>query len=212
MQQPAATPISVLSFLALPLFVACGEPNQIEALRAPQAAQGVQLYSGALSAPASEDAICVATYYDASANVPWHARVPCSDGAPGQECFTFQRRELAQIGGANRSTATVYAPARALDGRDWPMWECLGGDRNGQSCDPTHDQCGARSMCATPIESSASCDYFATPANFDFGATPAEHVRVDTPSVLPLKGFVVWSSRGLAPNNSVEQWINVYLP
>ena len=96
------------------------------------------------------------------------------------------------------------------------MWECLGGDRNGQTCDPTHDQCGARSMCATPIESSASCDYFAAPATFNFGATPTAHVRTDSssepPSVLPLKGFVVWSRRGLAPNDTVEQWINVYLP
>jgi len=215
MQPPVATPISIFSFFALPLCVACGEPNEIEGLQAPSAAEGVQLYSGAFSAPASEDAICFATYYDASASVPWDARMPCGDRPRGQECFTFQRRELAQTGGASRSTATVYAPARAVNGRDWPMWECLGGERNGQSCDPTQDRCGARSACATPIESSASCDYFADPANFDFGATPTEHVSVDTPSeapsVLPLKGFVVWSSRGVPSNNTVEQWINVYL-
>lgn len=206
----------ILSLLALPVFAACAESNEIEALRAPQAAQGVQLYSGAFSTLASEDGICFATYYDVSASVPWDAHVLCGDRAPGQECFTFQRRELAQTGAANRSMATVYAPARALDGSDWSTWECLGGARDGQSCDPTNDRCGARSACATPTESSVSCDYFAAPADFDFGAIPTEHASVDTPSeapsILPLKGFVVWSSRGLTSNNTLELWINVHLP
>lgn len=204
----------ILSLLALPVFAACGEPNQIGALRAPQTAEGVQIYSGAFSVPASEGAICFATYYDVSASVPSDARVPCGDRAPGQECFTFQRRELAQTGAANHSMATVYAPARALDGDDWATWECLGGERDGESCDPTNDQCGARSVCATPTESSVSCDYFAAPADFDFGATPTGHPSIDTasdaPSILPLTGFVVWSRDRPTSSNTVEQWINVY--
>lgn len=204
----------VLSLLVLPVFAACSEPNPIEALQTPQATQGLQLYSGAFSAPATAGAICFATYYDVSASVPSDARVPCGDRAPGQECFSVQRSELAQNGPSSHGMVTVYAPVRTLNGNDWPTWECLGGARNGQSCDPANDPCGARSVCATPIQSSVSCDYFAAPADFDFGASPAEHASVDTPagapSLLPLKGFVVWSSRGLTSSTKVEQWINVY--
>lgn len=204
----------VLSLLALAVFAACGAPNEIEALRAPPAGQGVQLYSGAFSIPPSEDAICFATYYDVSASVPSDVRVPCGDRAPGQECFTFRRRGLAQTGAANRSTATVYAPARALDRSDWATWECLGGERDGEPCDPTAAQCGMRSACATPIEASLNCNYFAATADFDFDTNPAEHRSADTvsdaPSILPLKGFVVWSKHRPTSSNTAEQWINVY--
>ena len=208
------------------------QPNKITPLPAPDRDEGLQFYSGAWSLPAeSEDEVCFVTYYDVSETVPPEFRVDCGDLAPGRECFAFRRSELAQDGQSHHSITTVYTPESDPNGGDWLRWECLGGDKDGQACDPTDDACGERSACATPLQSTIACvNYFFAPLDFDFGSgvTGASDTRerliaaqeptfIEDPpsgvySVLPLKGFAVWNSHAFnltRTDTTIEQWINL---
>ncbi|MGB8329976.1 MAG: hypothetical protein WCE62_07595 [Polyangiales bacterium] len=208
------------------------QPNKITPLPAPEPDQGLQFYSGAWSLPAeSEDEVCFVTYYDVSDEVPADAKVPCGELAPGRECFAFRRSELAQDGQSHHSITSIYTPESDPNGGEWFGWECLGGERNGEACDPLDDQCGERSACATPVQSTLACiGYFYGPSDFDFGAgatgdsltrkrliTAQESTFIEEPlsgvyALLPLKGFVVWNSHAFnltLTDTTVEQWINL---
>jgi hypothetical protein len=208
------------------------QPNKITPLPAPAPGEGLQFYSGAWPLPAeSEDEVCFVTYYDVSDDVPPESRVPCGDLAPGRECFAFRRSELAQDGQSHHSITSIYTPESDPNGGDWFGWQCLGGEHDGEECDPVNDQCGERSACATPVQSAIACiGYFFAPRDFDFGAgatgdsatrkrliTGQESIFIEEPlagvyAVLPLKGFVAWNSHAFnltRTDTTVEQWINL---
>ena len=208
-------------------------PNKIAPLPAPDPEDGLQFYSGAYPLAAeSEDEVCFVTYYDVSARVPDEAKVPCGDLAPGRECFAFRRSELAQDGQSHHSITSIYTPESDPNGEDWLRWECLGGENDGNPCDPVvGGECGERSACATPVQSTLACvNYFFAPADFDFGSgiaggsdtrrrliTAQESTFVESPpagvySLLPLKGFAAWNSHAFnltRSDTTIEQWINL---
>ncbi len=208
------------------------QPNKITPLPPPEPDAGLQFYSGAWPLPAeSEDEVCFVTYYDVSDEVPADSKLPCGDLAPGRDCFAFRRSELAQDGQSHHSITSVYTPASDPNGADWLRWECLGGDRNGEACNPVDPECGERSACATPVQSGLACiGYFYGPRDFDIGAgatgdsvtrkrliTGQESTFIEDPlpgvyALLPLKGFVVWNSHAFnltRTDTTVEQWINL---
>ena len=128
------------------------DPNKIDPLPPPAPGEGVQLYAGgwALDAEA-EDEVCFASYYDFTDRVPAEFRVDCPQFGEGRECFAFRRNELAQDPQSHHSIIDVYVPESDPNSSDWGPWSCLGGERAGETCDPTDPKaCGARSQCTTP--------------------------------------------------------------
>ena len=209
------------------------DPNKINPLPPPAIDEGVQFYAGgwALDAEA-EDEVCFATYYDFSEQVPPEFQVDCPEYGEGRRCFAFRRNELAQDGQSHHSIINVYTPESDPKGGDWGPWECLGGQMDGESCDPTvANHCGERSQCATPAVTSVACSFYQfAPPDFGLGgagggATAStvplggaqESTSIDLPppgvySVLPLKGFVSWNSHGFnltKQGTSIEQWVNL---
>ena len=207
------------------------DPNKINPLPAPATDEGVQLYAGgwALDAEA-EDEVCFATYYDFSEQVPPEFQVDCPELGEGRKCFAFRKNELAQDGQSHHSIIDAYLPDSDPNGGEWGPWECLGGDRNGEACDPTAaGACGERSQCATPAVTAVACLLYPyAPSGFGLGgggSTPTsvplggaqESTFVDEPptgvySLLPLKGFISWNSHGFnltKKGTTIEQWVNL---
>lgn len=209
------------------------EPNKINPLPPPAVEEGVQFYAGAWALDAeAEDEVCFATYYDFSAEVPAEYQVDCPEYGEGRKCFAFRRNELAQDGQSHHSIINIYTPESDPKGGEWGPWQCLGGEMDGESCDPTvANQCGERSQCATPAVTSVACSFYQfAPPDFGLGgagggATAStvplggaqESTSIDLPpagvySVLPLTGFVSWNSHGFnltKQGTSIEQWVNL---
>lgn len=210
------------------------DPSKIDPLPAPAADKGIQFYAGGWEVDGeSEDEVCYATYYDFTDQVPAEYQVDCEQFGEGRKCFAFGRNELAQDAQSHHSIISVYTPESDPNGGEWGPWACLGGDRAGESCDPTHaETCGERSQCTTPVTSSVACvGYSHAPPSFGLGggfAGPGgetqiqlggaqESTSIDLPppgvySILPLKGFVSWNSHGFnltKKATSIEQWVNL---
>ncbi len=217
---------------------AAADPNKIVPLPSPEPELGVQLYSGGWGLPSKAEAeVCYVTYYDLSEVVPPQFVVPCEEdfeGGGARQCFAFRRNELAQDGQSHHSIITVYTPESDPLGGDWGPWTCLGGERDGQGCDPTQaDECGSRAACTTPVLPSIGCvQYSAAPDDFAsfganaFGGVSGTRVQltgaqessfIDEPpagvySLLPLKGFIGWNSHAFNLTDkptTVEQWVNL---
>jgi len=209
------------------------EPNKIIPLPPPASDEGVQFYAGGWALDdEAENEVCFASYYDLTDRVPAEFRVDCDEFGEGRKCFAFRRNELAQDGQSHHSIIRVYTPESDPNGGDWGPWECLGGEKAGESCDPTvADACGPRSQCTTPAITSVACVLYPfAPRDFGLGAgvggTTGAQVQlsgaqestfIDLPpagvySRLPLRGFIAWNSHGFNLTKSattIEQWVNL---
>ncbi|MGD8608584.1 MAG: hypothetical protein PVH21_14900, partial [Myxococcales bacterium] len=209
------------------------DPNKIDPLPPPAVGEGVQFYAGGWPLEAeSENEVCFASYYDFTDLVPAEYQVDCDQFGAGRKCFAFRRNELAQDGQSHHSIIGVYTPESDPNGGQWGPWECLGGDRAGQSCDPTEPgACGPRSQCTTPVETSVACvAYPHAPLSFGLGgglggggnsvvqlSGAQESTFIDLPppgvySILPLTGFVSWNSHAFnltKKATTIEQWVNL---
>ncbi len=208
------------------------DPNKIAPLPPPAADEGVQLYAGGWPIDAaSEDEVCFASYYDFSDQVPAEYQVDCPEYGDGRRCFAFRRNELAQDGQSHHSIINVYVPESDPNGSAWGPWSCLGGEKDGESCDPTAAGfCGVRSQCTTPAITSVACVLYPhAPSDFGQGGIGGptettvglsgaqESSAVDLPpagvySLLPLRGFVSWNSHGFnltKKPTTIEQWVNL---
>ena len=210
------------------------DPNKINPLPVPPPDEGVQFYAGGWELDAeAEDEVCFASYYDFTDQVPEEYQVDCDQFGEGRECFAFGRNELAQDGQSHHSIISVYTRDSDPADADWGPWTCLGGDKAGETCDPTDPgRCGPRSQCTTPAISSVACvGYPHAPRDFGLGGGfvgPGESTQVqlggaqestsiDLPppgvySVLPLSGFISWNSHGFnltKKGTSIEQWVNL---
>lgn len=209
------------------------DPNKIQPLPAPAHDAGVQFYAGAWALDAeAEDEVCFATYYDFADQVPAEYQVDCDQFGEGRKCFAFRRNELAQDGQSHHSIINIYTPESDPEGGDWGPWECLGGDKAGQSCEPgATDACGSRGQCSTPAVTAVGCVLYPhAPRDFGLGggvggptgtlvqlSGAQESTFIDLPppgvySVLPLQGFVSWNSHGFnltKKDTTIEQWVNL---
>ena len=208
------------------------DPNKMEPLDPPAANEGLQFYSGAWTlAPESEDEVCFASYYDFSQQIPDSVKIPCPTAwGPGRECFTYGTNELAQDGQSHHSIIQVYTGNSDPNSTKWGPWTCLGGARNGESCDPpATGGCGARSECTTPAVTSLAClGYRFAPTDFGAvgfgapddcegadcdtapiqvtlsGAQESTWVNLMSPgvyAVVPVKGFISWNSHAFNLTN-----------
>jgi hypothetical protein len=209
------------------------DPNKIDPLPPLPVGEGVQFYAGGWALDAeSENEVCFASYYDFTDLVPAEYQVDCDEFGAGRKCFAFRRNELAQDGQSHHSIIGVYTPESDPNGGEWGPWQCLGGDRAGESCDPTvAGTCGPRSQCTTPVETSVACiAYPHAPLAFGLGgglsgagnsvvqlSGAQESTFVDLPppgvfSRLPLRGFVSWNSHAFnltKKATTIEQWVNL---
>ena len=215
-------------------------PNKIQPLDPPAVEEGVQFYSGGWGVAAEgEGEVCFVTYYDYSDTVPDDFVVPCTVefGGPEHDCFVYDKVLLAQDGQSHHSIADFYIPPvdkqNHYDPMDpsWKNWTCNGGEKNGQSCTPGADECGARSQCGTePLTSIACIAYSNAPPEMGtigglFGtADVRQQIVVAQESTFreaypdgvyalaPVKGFLVWDSHAFNPtkvDTTIEQWMNM---
>lgn len=209
------------------------DPNKINPLPPPASTEGVQLYAGGWALDSeSEDEVCFATYYDFTDDVPPEFQIDCPEYGEGRKCFAFRRNELAQDGQSHHSIINVYVPESDPNGGSWGPWQCLGGQTDGEPCDPTvADACGPRSQCATPAVTSIACVLYPyAPPDFSVGGVGGggsatsvplggaqESTSIDLPpvgvySVLPLTGYVSWNSHAFnltKKGTTIEQWVNL---
>jgi hypothetical protein len=215
-------------------------PNKIPPLPPPAAEKGIQFHSGGWTLPAeSENEVCFVTYYDYSDRVPADVTLPCPDayGGPSRACFAYSSLLLAQDPQSHHSIIESYIPpADAQEQWDpknevWKDWQCLGGDNDGMSCDPTSEgMCGERSTCATaPLTSLACIAYPNGPQELGtflgfFGqASTRQNIAIAQEStfvedlapgvygVMPLQGFTIWNSHSFnltKKDTTVEQYMN----
>ena len=198
-------------------------PNKIPPLPAPDADEGVQIYSGGWSLPAeSEDEVCFVTYYDFTDQIPDSQKIPCPElyGGAERECFTYKEVLIAQDPQSHHAVIEGYVPpADAPEQWDptnevWKNWVCLGGENDGVACDPLDiGGCGERSACATQPETAVACTgyrngpremgtiegFFGNAAgrkNIAFSQEPTfrESFTDGVYGVVPVKGFTIWNS------------------
>lgn len=214
--------------------------NKIPPLPPPDPDKGLQFYSGGWPLPAeSENEVCYVTYYDYSDEVPDDVKVPCPDDLGGAErdCFTYKSLLLAQDPQSHHSVIESYSPSaenpHEWDPHDpsWKKWTCLGGTKDGTSCDPKDATfCGERSVCATPPEPSVGCVVYsngprdlgsflgffgqeATRKNIMIAqeATFRDDLVDGVYGVLPVEGYTVWNSHSFnltRGDTTVEQYLN----
>lgn len=215
-------------------------PNKIPPLPAPDADKGVQMYSGGWSLPSeSEDEVCFVTHYDFTDQIPDSQKIPCPDlyGGAERECFTYKEVLIAQDPQSHHAVIEVYVPPdNATEQWDptnevWKNWVCLGGENDGETCDPLDfGGCGARSACATRPETAVACTgyqngppqmgtidgFFGNAAarkNIAFAGEPTfrEEFVDGVFGVVPVKGFTIWNSHSFnltKHDTSVEQYMN----
>ncbi|MGB5809716.1 MAG: hypothetical protein WBG86_04245, partial [Polyangiales bacterium] len=198
-------------------------PNKIPPLPAPDAEEGVQLYSGGWLLPAeSEDEVCFVTYYDLTDQIPDSQKIPCPDlyGGAERECFTYKEVLIAQDPQSHHAVVETYIPDEdAPEQWDptnpvWKNWTCIGGANEGVACDPLDTgACGERSACATKPETALACTGYpngppemGTIAGFFGNAAARKNIAFSQEptfresfvdgvyGVVPVKGFTIWNS------------------
>ncbi|MDH3655274.1 MAG: hypothetical protein OEN21_13460 [Myxococcales bacterium] len=198
-------------------------PNKIPPLPAPDADEGVQIYSGGWTLPSeSEDEVCFVTYYDFTEQIPDSQKIRCPElyGGAERECFTYKEVLIAQDPQSHHAVVEGYVPPDdAPEQWDptnevWKNWICLGGENDGMACDPLDiGGCGERSACATRPETAVACTgyrngpremgtidgFFGNAAgrkNIAFSQEPTfRETFVDgVYGVVPVKGFTIWNS------------------
>lgn len=213
-------------------------PNKIPPLPPPSPDEGVQIYSGGyLLGAEAEDEVCFATYYDFSDRIPASKTLACPEvyGGPTRVCFAYEEVLIAQDPQSHHAVIDTYIPPadkpEQYDPRSdsWKNWVCLGGERDGEPCDPI-DGCGERSACATKPETAVACvgypngppematvdGFFGNAAsrrNIAFAQEPTfrEDFVDGVYGVLPVQGFTVWNSHAfnLTPfPTNLEQYMN----
>ncbi|MGB5811657.1 MAG: hypothetical protein WBG86_14060 [Polyangiales bacterium] len=216
------------------------QPNKIPPPSAPETDEGIQFISGGWSLPAeSEDEVCFVTYYDYADTVPDRFKLPCPDvyGGSTRECFAYEAMTLIQDPQSHHAIVESYIPPpgneQEWDPKStvWKDWQCVGGDRAGQPCDPTSQgECGALNTCATAPLTSLGCtgyrngpEELGTILGFFGQASTRQNVAVAQEAtfretypegvfgVVPVEGFMIWNSHSFnltKLDTTVSQYIN----
>ncbi len=195
-------------------------PLLIDPLPPPPAGDGVQFAMPVWPLPhESEHEVCFATYYDIT------DQVPAGFKDPSGTLFRFSGQELRQDAQSHHLILYRFFPAVTTDDatlvRDpaWGRWNCVGGERAGQDCDPiARDSCGADGLCATEPQRTFACVGYGpagqrTPIG---GAQKAQSFTQYPDGVfaqIPMKGVLLWNSHAfnLTPKDTVMHgWLNYH--
>lgn len=215
-------------------------PNKIPPPEPPPADKGIQFISGGWELPAqSEDEVCYVTYYNYVDRIPAEVTLPCPDsyGGPERLCFAYEVIDHIQDPQSHHSIIENYIPPPGSEeqwdpkNEEWKDWQCVGGDRAGQPCDPTVEgECGAQNTCATAPLTALGCTAYAnapdelgTILGFFGQATTRQNVAVAQEAtfretypegvygVVPVEGFMIWNSHSFNLTNfdtTVSQYVN----
>ncbi len=178
--------------------VAPPEPLLITPLPPPAPGTGVQFTMPPWKLEAhSEHEICFATYYDISSQVPKEFQDPSGT------MFRFNVQDLRQDPQSHHLILNRYtgSPDDVHD-PSFGAWKCNGGDKAGQTCEPTDlTSCGA-GTCTSAIQQSFACNGFG-PSGLGVnkysigGAQQAQFHSQLSDGVfaqIPMKGILFWNS------------------
>lgn len=215
-------------------------PNKVPVPDPPAADKGIQFISGGWQLPAqSEDEVCYVTYYDYADRIPAEFTLPCPEAYGGSErlCFAYDVISHIQDPQSHHSIIESYIPPvgseEQWDPKNdvWKDWQCVGGDRAGQPCDPTNQgECGELNTCATAPLTALGCTSYAnapeelgTLLGFFGQASTRQNVAVAQEAtfretypdgvygVVPVEGFMIWNSHSFNLTNfdtTVSQYVN----
>ncbi|MBX3026144.1 DUF4215 domain-containing protein [bacterium] len=190
------------------------EPIQIKPLDPPAATEGVQLKMPPWIVPAhSEHEVCFGSYYDLTEQVPEALRGP-------NDTFCYNAEQLRQDPLSHHLIVNRYIGTYGPEDPSWGGFHCTGGERDGQTCDPTvQDACGADGFCITAIKNSVACNGFGPPDNgraaIPFSGAQQANAASAFPSgayrCVPLKGMIWWNSHAFnltEKDGLLRAWIN----
>ena len=192
------------------------EPIQVKPLPPPAPGTGVQIKMPPYMLEPGETEVCYASYYDVTDQVPEQFRGP--DGTT----FRFKVNSIRQTPMSHHLIVNRYEGGTSPHDPAWGSFNCKGGEKDGQSCDPlARDECGSDAFCATTPVKSIACAGFGPGdsgtglASRGFTGTQETATEIDLPPLvydeLPLKGMILWNSHSFnltdAPGR-IEAWIN----
>ncbi len=186
------------------------KPIEIAPLDPPPAGEGVQLRMPRWELPAQgEDEVCFVSYYDLSDQIPQKYR--SADGTT----FRYNRIQIRQDPLSHHLIVNRYGGSTGGLASDF---RCRGGDRNGQTCEPTDlDACGT-GVCGSRVVSSFACiEFDGGIGAFGGGFTGTQETATEQqllPGVydqLPVKGWILWNSHAFNltdESGKIEAWLN----
>jgi len=191
------------------------KPIEIEPLAPPEPGRGVQVRMPRWELPGNtEDEVCFASYYDVTDQVPEQYRGPNGD------TFRFNFRQIRQDPLSHHLIVDHYIGDLSPDSSVWGAYTCQGGDKHGESCEPTElGFCGPEALCSTTAKTAVVCNGFG-PADLSLtsrgfaGTQQASSQEVYPPGVfgeLPLKGLLIWNSHAFNLTDEagkIEAWLN----
>lgn len=191
-------------------------PIEIKPLDPPPAGQGVQIeMPQRYLDPQSEEEVCFASYYDVTDQVP--AEFLSEDGTK----FRYKRHIVRQDPLSHHLIPFSYDGVADIHDPIWGEWSCAGGEREGQTCDPTDlDFCGD-GLCTTGIMDTVACIGFG-PSDSGVGIQVAGiSVTQETAlelefgegvyDELPTRGIILWDSHAFNLNDDpglLRAWLN----
>ena len=179
--------------------LAPAEPITIKPLNAPAPGDGVQFIMPPWKLPAhSEHEICFATYYDLTSQVPTQFQ------DPSHTLFRFNSQDLRQDPQSHHLILNRYI-GTAADIHDPSLgtWTCNGGDKAGQTCEPTDlSSCGPSGICTSEIKQSFACIGFGpgggTASFYAIGGAQKAQATTDyldgVFAQIPMQGILYWNS------------------
>ena len=192
------------------------EPVAIKPLDPPAPGTGIQIRMPRWSLPAhSESEVCFASYYDVTDQVPAEFRSP--DG----KHFRYKRNEVRQDNLSHHLIVNVYEGSTAPTSPEWGSFSCRGGDKDGQSCDPTDLTFCGEGLCSTsPVRSVACIGFGPGDSGVGLQTAPLSGIQKtaatfeyapDVYNEAPLKGMVLWNSHAFNLSDTegkLEAWLN----
>jgi len=193
------------------------EPILIEPLAAPTPGTGVQFTMPPWPLEAhSEHEICFATYYDITDQVPEEFKDPSGT------MFRFSSSELRQDPQSHHLILNRYfGDISKIHDPSLGQWTCNGGDRAGETCEPTDTASCGTGICTSAIKQSFACIGFGPRGSgqqyYSIGGAQAAQSHSEYVSgvfaQIPLKGMLYWNSHAfnLTDKDTImHAWLNYY--
>lgn len=190
------------------------EPLETKPLAPPVAGTGVQLRAPTqIIPPHSESEVCFITPYDVTDQVPAMFR---GEG----DTFRYKRIEARQDPLSHHAVLVNYFGDTPLESPSWGPFICGGGERHGESCDPSNAAACGEGLCGSTPRPSVGCFGFG-PGNAGIGLgneslfnTMATGLGATTGvyAEAPLKGILVWNSHAFNVNDvdgKLDIWVNL---
>ena len=176
----------------------------------------------------SQHELCYATYFDFTDKVPAEFKIPALGAANGcfdpNGCFVWDVQTLRQDPQSHHLILNLFAGSvDQIHDPSFGQWTCNGGERDGQTCEPTDlTSCGS-GFCRSEIRETFACIGYgpAVPGSpapfFAIGGAQKAEARLDfAPAVwapTPLRGILYWNPHAFNltdQDTMMHGWLNYY--